>query len=195
MKIILTSSGFENIESLCKIEKILNKSFDRIKMLVIPIARKYEYNKKKYLEDYISIGFKEENISFFNDEEPEKYRKLNLDLIYVCGGNTFLLKDCLKKSDFEKDIIEYVNNGVVYLGASAGTHIATKSIEHVKYFDENEVNIRDFNGLNLYPGIVICHYNDTRKKIYEELKTKYNKVETISDNEILYSKDKEWIKI
>ena len=32
-----------------------------------------------------------------------------------------------------------------------------------------------------YPGIVICHYNDTRKMIYEELKTKYNKVETISD--------------
>ena len=83
----------------------------------------------------------------------------------------------------------------MYLGASAGTHIATKSIEHVKYFDDNEVNIRDFNGLNLYPGIVICHYNDTRKKIYEELKTKYDKVETISDNEILYNKDNEWVKI
>jgi len=164
-------------------------------MLVIPIARKYEYKKKKYLDDYISIGFKEENIYFFNDEEPEKYRNLNLDLIYVCGGNTFLLKDCLNKSDFEKDIIEYVNNGVAYLGASAGTHIATKSIEHVKYFDDNEVNIRDFNGLNLYPWIVICHYNDTRKKIYEELKTKYDKVETISDNEILYNKNNEWIKI
>ena len=46
-----------------------------------------------------------------------------------------------------------------------------------------------------YPGIVICHYNDTRKMIYEELKTKYNKVETISDNEILYNKDNEWVKI
>ena len=76
---IFVFNGYGRI-FLCKIKKILNKSFDRIKMLVIPIARKYEYKKKKYLEDYISIGFKEENIYFFNDEELEISRDCNLPL-------------------------------------------------------------------------------------------------------------------
>lgn len=108
MNIILTSKGFENIESLNKIKKIITISFDKIKMLVIPIARKYEYKQDKYLEDYIKLGFKKENIYFFNDENPNLYRNLKIDLIYICGGNTFKLKYLLKKSNFEKDIKKYI---------------------------------------------------------------------------------------
>lgn len=108
MNVILTSTGFENIVTLRKITKIINKDFKNLKMLVIPVARKYEYSKEKYLKDYINLGFKKENIYFFDDENPEVFRNLNIDLIYVCGGNTFLLQKCLRESDFEKDIVEYV---------------------------------------------------------------------------------------
>lgn len=110
MKVILTSTGFENEESLNKIKQIIEIPFNQIKMLVIPVARKFEYNKEKYTNDYIKLGFKKENIYFFDDDKPELYTNLNIDLIYVCGGNTFLLKKCLKESDFEKNIIEYVKN-------------------------------------------------------------------------------------
>lgn len=115
MKVILTSTGFENLESLNKIEKIIGSSFQDIRMLVIPVARKYEYRKEKYISDYIKLGFKKENICFFDDDNPELYRNLDIDLIYVCGGNTFLLKDCLKKSNFEKDIIKYIKNKRSYI--------------------------------------------------------------------------------
>ena len=108
MNVILTSTGFENLVTLRKITKIINKDFKNLKMLVIPVARKYEYSKEKYLKDYINLGFKKENIYFFDDENPEVFRNLNIDLIYVCGGNTFLLQKCLRESDFEKDIVEYV---------------------------------------------------------------------------------------
>ena len=109
MKVILTSKGFENEKTLNKIKKIINKPFKEIKMLVIPVARKYEYKREKYLTDYIELGFEATNIIFFDDENPDLYRNLNIDLIYICGGNTFLLKKCLKESDFEKDILEYIN--------------------------------------------------------------------------------------
>ncbi len=115
MNVILTSTGFENTVTLKKISNAIGKNFNCLRMLVIPTARKYEYNKEKYLNDYIKLGFKKENVYFFDDEEPQKYRKLDIDLIYVCGGNTFLLQYCLKKCDFEKDIIQYVKNGVIYL--------------------------------------------------------------------------------
>lgn len=42
MKVILTSAGFENKESLNKIKQIIAIPFDHIKMLVIPVARKFE---------------------------------------------------------------------------------------------------------------------------------------------------------
>lgn len=115
MNVILTSTGFENTVTLKKISNAIGKNFNCLRMLVIPTARKHEYNKEKYLNDYIKLGFKKENVYFFDDEEPQKYRKLDIDLIYVCGSNTFLLQYCLKKCDFEKDIIQYVKNGVTYL--------------------------------------------------------------------------------
>ena len=47
--IILTSTGFEIEEVINKIKNIINKDFSKIKMLVIPQARKYEFNAQKYI--------------------------------------------------------------------------------------------------------------------------------------------------
>ena len=84
----------------------------------------------------------------------------------------------------------------MFLGASAGTHIATANIKHVENFDENNVKIKDYNGLNIYKGIIICHYNDARKNILKELK-KQNlyEVETLNDDEILYKDNNKWVKL
>lgn len=97
MKVILTSKGFENIKVFNKIKKQLNIEIDKVRMLVIPIARKGRYNKEKYMKDYIELGFKEENVYFFDDEHPQEFEDLDIDIIYVCGGNTFELKHYLKK--------------------------------------------------------------------------------------------------
>lgn len=78
--------------------------------------------------------------------------------------------------------------GVIYLGASAGTHIATSNIEHVLNFDDNNVNVTEYTGIGLIDGIVICHYDESRKKIADMLKLKgeYN-VYTLKDDQIIYS--------
>lgn len=110
MNIILTSTGFELDQVINKIQNILEMPFENIKMLVIPQARKYEYNKEKYVNDYVRIGFKESNIIMFDDEKPDKYKNLDIDMIYVCGGNTFLLQDCILKSEFDSEIKKYINN-------------------------------------------------------------------------------------
>lgn len=195
MKIILTSTGFERENVVNKIRKVISKSFENIRMLVIPTARKYEYNKEKYMQDYINLGFKKENVYFFDDENAAYYINLDIDLIYVCGGNTFLLKKCLKESNFECQIKKYIKNGVIYFGASAGSHLATENIAHVKYFDENKVNIKDYNGLNFFEGILLCHYDESRKKIYELLKENSKfKIETLTNDEILFCENGEWKK-
>lgn len=109
MNIILTSTGFELEEVVQKIKRILNKPFEDVKMLVIPQARKYVYNKEKYISDYVKIGFREFNIIMFDDENADDYKDLDIDLICVCGGNTFLLQECILKNGFDTVIKEYIN--------------------------------------------------------------------------------------
>lgn len=194
MKVILTSKGFENENVFNKIISKLNKEIKEIRMLVIPIARKYEYKKEKYMRDYIKLGFNEANVYFFDDENPQEFENLDIDIIFVCGGNTFTLKHYLKKSKFENNIYDYLSKGVTYVGASAGSHIATNSIEHVLKFDENTINEKDMSGLNLYDGILICHYDFNKEEIYNELLKENKKVETLTDEEILYLENNKWIK-
>lgn len=195
MKVILTSKGFENEITLKKIMDKIEKKIEDIRMLVIPTARKYEYKQDKYLKDYIELGFKEENIVFFDDDNIEKYIDLDIDMIFVCGGNTFILKHYLEKSGFIKYIYDYLEKGVIYLGASAGSHLATESIKHVIAFDENNVKETNMKGLGLLKGILICHYDKNRENIYLSLKEKWNdRIITLTDEEIIYLKDDKWIK-
>lgn len=56
--------------------------------------------------------------------------------------------------------------------------------------------MENFKGLNFYNGIIICHYNNNRKKVYNELKKrKKYEVETLLDNEILVYKNNVWTKL
>ena len=84
----------------------------------------------------------------------------------------------------------------MFLGASAGTHITTANIKHVENFDENKVKIKDYEGLKIYKGILICHYDNTRENVFKKLKEQnLYKVETLRDNEILYNDTNKWIKL
>lgn len=75
MNVILTSTGFENETTLKKITRIINKTFENIRMLVVPVARKNEYSQEKYLKDYIDLGFKKENI-YFLTMKSENYLEI-----------------------------------------------------------------------------------------------------------------------
>lgn len=110
MNIILTSTGLELEEVINKIKSKIKKQFCELKMLVIPTARKGEYDEQKYILDYINLGFKENNIIMFDDENAYKYKNLDIDIIYVCGGNTFLLQKSLIESNFDSEIKKYIRN-------------------------------------------------------------------------------------
>lgn len=192
MHLILTSCDFQNNNSRNDIINNLKTSVEKCRILFIP-------NEKATLEDMQSelyynrvqtFGFQRDNIYVFDYYHPEHYTDLDIDAIYVSGGNTFRTLDRLKKCGFDKEIINYVNNGVTYIGGSAGTHIVTKNVEHVLQFDDNSSGITDFNGLGLFDGIIFCHYSDERKNYYEKslAEGKY-KVYTITDEDSIVIND------
>lgn len=184
MKLILSSCDFGNEESKAFIIKNLPKALLECRVLFIPNEKATPEIIKSnlYYDRLCSHGFSRENILVFDHTKPEKFRGLTLDVIYISGGNTFGTMDKLRKCDFCKDIIDYVKSGVIYIGGSAGAHIATQSIEHVARYDDNNVGLTDFNGLGLFDGILVCHYTYRRKAHLDELlaEGKY-KVEQLPD--------------
>jgi dipeptidase E len=91
----------------------------------------------------------------------------NYDSIYIGGGNTYKLLDYIIKNKLSYKIINYLNNGGVIYGGSAGAIIFGKDIRTVK--EENDKNYINFKGLNLLDNkLIICHYQkEMDEKIFE----------------------------
>lgn len=90
----------------------------------------------------------------------------------------------VRKCHFDKEIIKYINNGVCYLGGSAGAHIVTKNIKHILAFEKNYAKIKNYNAIGLFDGILFCHYSEKREQQYiNALKNKENNVYKLTNEE------------
>jgi len=137
----------------------LTKFFNKNKVtrvLFIPYALKNydEYTEKvaNALEDW---GYQVEGIHNMDPVEAVN----RAQSIFIGGGNTFLLLKTL----YEKELIEPIRqrilfNGVLYIGSSAGTNVATNSICTTN--DMPIVYPPSFDALKLVPFNINPHYLD-----------------------------------
>ena len=188
MKLILSSCDFRNDNAKKTIIDNLSKPIEQCKLLFIPNEKAtYEaIHSEKYYLRMQEFGFARDNIKIFDYYNAQQFINLDLDVIYISGGNTFATLKRIKDCDFDKQIIRYLKSGVLYIGGSAGAHIVTQNIEHIAAFDSIPDGMNDFNGLGLFDGIFICHYTEERKALYDKLKaeSKY-KVYALKDDESL----------
>lgn len=188
MKLILSSCDFRNDKAKQTIIDNLDKPIDQCKLLFIPNekATMQAIHSEMYYLRMQEFGFVRENISVFDYWNAEQFLDLDIDIIYISGGNTFKTLQRIRDCGFDKEIINYVKSGVIYIGGSAGAHIASANIEHVTSFDYVPDGYTDFNGLGLFDGILVCHYTDDRKALYDKLQSngKY-KVYALADDESL----------
>ena len=186
MNVILSSKIFGDDIATKKLKNIIDKNFDELKVLLISTPC-IPYGPEKYLNELLEKGFKKENIIVFDYKNASNFKDLNIDIIYVTGGNTFTGLKLIKECGFDKEIIKYINNNVTYIGRSAGSHLVTKNVEHILEFDSNNVGLEDYNSIGLLDGILICHYDKSREEIYNKLLSngKYN-VYTLTNHELLH---------
>ena len=124
----------------------------------------------KFYQRLSEFGFSKENIYVFNYFSPAEFDvNTHIDVIYISGGNTFGTLKRIKESRAEKVILDCLSRGAMYIGGSAGAHIASRSIQHVAKYDVDTYGLTDFSGLCLFDGILICHYSDLREKDYRTL--------------------------
>ena len=188
MKLILSSSDFGNPKSAQAIYNNLCMPVEKCKVLYFPNEKVTEakLQSNKYYERLMHFGFLRENIIVFNYFAPQVLITTQIDVVYISGGNTFGIMKFLRLSGADKLIVELVKSGAIYIGGSAGAHIASANISHVAKYDIDTYGLTDFSGLGLFDGIIICHYCSDRFNDYKCLveQNKYQVVK-LSDEENL----------
>lgn len=192
MKLILSSCDFGNPTSARSIIDNLCKPISDCKVLYFPNEKVTPEKIKsgKYEARVAAFGFQEKNIYVANYFDPASFFNLDIDVIYISGGNTFGTMKLIRDTGFDKAIIDYVHRGVIYIGGSAGAHIATMDIAHIAKYDKGTFDLTDFAGLGLYNGILICHYTEDRKADFDALNSlgKY-RVTALRDDQSIVLKD------
>ena len=160
---ILTSSLYESIEL---VKKFLDKNTESKKILFIPTAtnvdeyKKYIHLTQKAFEDF---GYEVENfdVSIFS-EEIAKEKLSQAKIVFISGGNTFYLLQELKRKNLTSYLKERIENGLLYIGESAGSVIATPNIEYASIVDDKTLatELNDYTGLNLVDFYIVPHFEE-----------------------------------
>ena len=160
---ILTSSLYESIEL---VKKFLDKNTESKKILFIPTAtnvdeyKKYIHLTQKAFEDF---GYEVENfdISIFS-EEIAKEKLSEAKAVFISGGNTFYLLQELKRKNLTSYLKERIENGLLYIGESAGSVIAAPDIEYASIVDDKTLatELNDYTGLNLVDFYIVPHFEE-----------------------------------
>ena len=177
------------------VKKFLNEKTESKKILFIPTAtnvdeyKKYIHLTQKAFEDF---GYEVENfdISVFS-EETVKEKISETKIIFVSGGNTFYLLQELKKKNLISYLREKIENGLLYIGESAGSVITAPNIEYADIVDDKALatELNDYTGLNLVDFYVVPHFEEepfveSSRKVVELYKDKLD-LKVINNKEVV----------
>jgi dipeptidase E len=128
-------------------------------VLFIPYARPGGITHEKYTkiarERFKKMGFELSGIH----EHPFPKDAVNAsEAIFIGGGNTFVLLNGIYESDILNEIRKKVDKGTPYIGTSAGSNVACKTIKTTN--DMPIVYPPSFDALGLVPFNINPHYLD-----------------------------------
>ena len=195
-QMFLTSSSEVVMDDIVK---KLPKSPAGLKLALINTAAEAEEGdhwwlraeKKKLTE----VGFEidEFSITGMKSEEIEKKLK-DKQVIYVCGGNTFYLLDQMIKTGFDKIVKRKVEEGVVYMGSSAGSMVVGVRIDLVSTIDDrSKAPDLKSDGLDIIDMAILPHWGtkdflEEYKSGFETMYTKNLKIVPLSDGQYIWVK-------
>lgn len=158
----LSGGGNEEDSKLLDL-KFIN-FFTGVRILYIPVAMPQNVITYESCFDWITksltrITSKELEIDMLINLIGLDLQKLiSYDAVYVGGGNAYKLLNDFYQSKFDLLLKQYLAQGGVYYGGSAGAIIAGKNIATV--IEENDNNYNYENGLSIIGEFSVrCHYN------------------------------------
>ncbi len=114
--------------------------------------------KSIYRTGYAHIAF-----SVGSREEVDRLTKRlsGYSFIFIGGGNTFRLLYEIRRVGMFEPILEYLKDGGVVFGGSAGAIIFGEDLESCRLDDENKVGLTETKGFDVLQGIsFLCHFTN-----------------------------------
>ncbi len=189
MLFLLSSRDFEHSVSKEKILSHLSKPLPEQRVLFLPNEKftPEKLARGKYHNRLAGHGFDPSLVTVLNydDPDPEHYRAMTFDMVYASGGNTFLTLERICRGGFSEMICDHVRCGAVYVGGSAGAHMACQDIAHVAKYDELPPGMSLPHGLFDLPLILLCHYTPAREAHRRALEATGVSVCAMTDEDVL----------
>lgn len=145
--------------------KVFERPFKDMKIAWITTASK-SVPSTAYIERHRDF-FKKEGYDIHeidldgkNEEELRNTLK-SYEVVYVEGGNSFYLLKSIRKSGFDKVVKELLPEGLIYIGASAGSYVTCPTIEMALWKHQDKYNhhgLTDLMAMGLVPFLVSVHY-------------------------------------
>lgn len=182
------------------------------KIAIIPNAADYRENiverdawVASQAKEFSTLGYEAINFDlrdYFNDNVQKLQHKLSgFDMVWLIGGNSFILRKALAQSGFDKIITELVvNDEIAYGGFSAGACVATPTLIGIDKCDNPNIQVDQYapeiiwEGLDFVPYSIIPHFksnhreSDQMDKVKTELEKNSLPYRTLRDGEIILIK-------
>ena len=154
----------------------ISKFLDNTKnVLFIPYARPSGMTHEEYTkvakERFEKMGFK---LTGIHKYDSPKLAVKSAEAIFIGGGNTFVLLNGLYKADILDEIRAKVKDGTPYIGTSAGSNVACKSIKTTN--DMPIIYPPSFDALGLVPFNINPHYLDSDPKSKHKGETRETRI-------------------
>lgn len=194
MKLLLTSAGWLNKKIADVFINELGVKPKDAKIFMVTGAQTAE--EQHYIDESKNeineVGIEDIDVYKLNRNiEPGELNKYSA--VYVCGGNTYFIYSQMQKHGLDKALIDFVKNGGLYFGVSAGSVIPGPSIEISGWGregDYNKVGLKDLTGLKLVDFSIFPHFKPELQHEVEEFQKKIDyKVVTLTDQEAILVKN------
>jgi len=205
MRLYLSSYGLGNKPD----ELVLLAGANKDAVVLVNALDNFQDARNRFLRDQIAalqkLGFAAEELDlrqFFGNEAGLKKLLEHKGLVWINGGNTFVLRRAMKQSGFDEIIKELVlGNKIVYAGFSAATVIATPDLHGLEITDDPNKVPSGYNPAILWDGLgfidfsIAVHYKsdhpeshltDKEVEYYENNHISYK---TLRDGEVLIVQD------
>ncbi len=160
MNILLSGGG--SPEKVVAIDKFFAEKVVNRKVLYVSLAID-KYTNEECEKWFFSIYSKYGINDFTTCTDLASCNLDNYGAVFIGGGNPFKLQKLVNESGFRGKLLDFANNDGFIYGVSAGAIILGNDIKVVSYSEENYVDLKEFDGLNLIDDYSIwCHYKSGR---------------------------------
>lgn len=191
MKLYLSSYRIPNPGEL---ERLIGKPLSMCKVALIPNAKDYTPDSERSQKinelqsDLVKLDIKADivDLRYYNDPDSLENTLKTYELVWVAGGNCFVLRFEMQRSGFETIIAKLLRSGLVYGGESAGAIVAGASLHGFEAADDPASAAKLIKeGLRLTKKVIAPHMDNAEFADY----TKHIQNLYAGDERIIYLSD------